>query len=214
MAARLRAPPGARRRGDAVLRSQEARGVAGPRLSPCPDTPSAPRRSARQLSRRRCSRSRSPARSLVAGRVLGSGHAGGQLAVAVRDPPPRPADRQRRRPPRPAEPALIPEGTADDNLPLFTAVTAAVWASPDEVAGRAYIDALVAAGFDKAAMQVTPRSDRRWATRPRASSSRCAGATSASSARSARRRAARSRVVVPVLAEGTCLVGETRPIDW
>ena len=30
-----------------------------------------------------------------------------------------------------------------------------MWASPDNVSGRAYIDALVAAGFDKAAMQVT-----------------------------------------------------------
>ena len=36
------------------------------------------------------------------------------------------------------------------------AVTAAVWATPDQVSGRAYIDALVAAGFDKSAMQVTP----------------------------------------------------------
>ena len=32
---------------------------------------------------------------------------------------------------------------------------ASVWASPNNVAGRAYIDALVAAGFDKSAMQVT-----------------------------------------------------------
>ena len=55
----------------------------------------------------------------------------------------------------PAGPVLVPEGTAEDNLPLFTEVTAAVWASPDSASGRAYIDALAAAGFDKSAMQVT-----------------------------------------------------------
>ena len=52
-------------------------------------------------------------------------------------------------------PTLDPEGSAADNLPLFTAVTAAVWDSGNGASGRAYIDALVAAGFDKAAMEVT-----------------------------------------------------------
>ena len=55
----------------------------------------------------------------------------------------------------PSGPAYVPDGTADDNLPLFAAVTAAVWASDQKVSGRAYIDALIAAGFDRAAMQVT-----------------------------------------------------------
>ena len=55
----------------------------------------------------------------------------------------------------PSGPAYVPDGTADDNLPLFAAVTAAVWASDQKVSGRAYIDALIAAGFDRAAMQLS-----------------------------------------------------------
>jgi hypothetical protein len=52
-------------------------------------------------------------------------------------------------------PTLVPGGTADDNLPLFRAVTARVWSSDQRASGRAYIDALVAAGFDRGAMQLT-----------------------------------------------------------
>ncbi len=113
----------------------------------------------------------------------------------------------------PAQAALEPEGTAADNLPLFTDVTNTVWASPDQVSGRAYVDALVAAGFDKAAMQVTP--DQSTVGNPAESiqfsvrwGQEClvgqVGPTTGSPV----------TVVVPVLAEGTCLVGETRPIDW
>jgi hypothetical protein len=92
-------------------------------------------------------------------------------------------------------------------------VTAAVWASPEQVSGRAYIDALVAAGFDKSAMQVTP--DETTVGNPAESiqfsvrwGEEClvgqvGPATGAPVA-----------IVVPILAEGTCLVGETRPIDW
>jgi hypothetical protein len=108
---------------------------------------------------------------------------------------------------------LVSDGTAGENLPLFEAVTAAVWASPEQVSGRAYIDALVAAGFDKSAMQVTP--DQTTVGNPAESiqfsvrwGEEClvgqVGPTTG----------APVAIVVPVLAEGTCLVGETRPIDW
>ena len=108
---------------------------------------------------------------------------------------------------------LVSGGTAAENLPLFEAVTAAVWASPEQVSGRAYIDALVAAGFDKSAMQVTPDQTTvgnpaetiqfsvRWGEECLVG--QVGPATGAPVA-----------VVVPVLAEGTCLVGQTRPIDW
>ena len=62
----------------------------------------------------------------------------------------------RRHRPRPPTPTLVPDGTAEENLPLFSAVVAGVWATPQQVTGRAYVDALVAAGFDKGAMQLTP----------------------------------------------------------
>lgn len=111
------------------------------------------------------------------------------------------------------EPRLVPEGTAADNLPLFAAVTAAVWASDDRAAGRAYVDALTAAGFDKAAMQVTH--DRSTVGNPAESiqfsvrwGEEClVGQVGPATGDPV-------AVVVPVLAEGTCLVGATRPIDW
>jgi len=105
------------------------------------------------------------------------------------------------------------DGSAGDNLPLFAQIVAAVWASPENAAGRAYIDALVAAGFDKAAMQVTNDTST---VGNRAESvqfsvlwggeclvGQVGPATGDPIA-----------VVVPALAEGGCLIGATRPIDW
>ena len=114
--------------------------------------------------------------------------------------------------PSPA-PTLVPEGSADDNLPLFASVVDAVAAGPDAASGRAYVDALVAAGFDKAAMQVTP--DQSTVGNPAESiqfavrwQDEClVGQVGPATGDP-------YTVVVPVLAEGTCLVGDTRPIDW
>jgi len=112
-----------------------------------------------------------------------------------------------------AGPVLLPDGTAEDNLPLFAAITAAVWGSPDSVSGRAYIDALITAGFDRAAMQVTQdhttvgnaaeslQFSVRWGDECLVG--QVGPATGAP-----------VTVVVPALAEGNCLVGQTRPIDW
>lgn len=107
----------------------------------------------------------------------------------------------------------MPEGTAADNLPLFAAVTASVWASGDHAAGRAYVDALTAAGFDKAAMEVTR--DTSTVGNPAESiqfSVRWGDECLVGQVGSATGDPV--TVVVPVVAEGTCLVGETRPIDW
>lgn len=108
---------------------------------------------------------------------------------------------------------LVPDGTAADNLPLFSAVTAAVWATAEQGAGRAYVDALTAAGFDKTAMQVTydestvgnPAESIQFSVRwdDECLVGQVGPATGVP-----------VTVVVPVLAEGTCLVGDTRPIDW
>lgn len=110
-------------------------------------------------------------------------------------------------------PVLVPDGTAADNLPLFAATTAAVWGSEQAFSGRAYIDALTEAGFDKSAMQVTNDHSTvgnqaesiqfsvRWGDECLVG--QIGTATGEPVA-----------VVVPVLAEGTCLVGRTRPIDW
>lgn len=110
-------------------------------------------------------------------------------------------------------PVLVPAGTAADNLALFAAVTATVWASEDRVSGRAYVDALTAAGFDKAAMQVTE--DTTTVGNPAESiqfsvrwGQEClVGQVGPAIGEPV-------AVVLPALAEGTCLVGATRPIDW
>ena len=83
--------------------------------------------------------------------------AGGRLRYGVAVRPIRLGDTATPTPTatEPALPALDPQGDATANLPFFSSIVAAVWATPQNVSGRAYIDALVAAGFDKGAMQVT-----------------------------------------------------------
>jgi len=111
-------------------------------------------------------------------------------------------------------PALIADGTAADNLPLFAAVTARVWASDHRAEGRAYIDALVAAGFAKDRMQVT--ADRTTVGHPAESLqfSVAWGAEECLVGQVGPSTGEPVTVVVPQLAEGRCLVGSTRPIDW
>jgi hypothetical protein len=113
-----------------------------------------------------------------------------------------------------AGPRLRPDGNAYDNLPLFTAVTEKVWRSKGKVSGRAYIDALVKAGFAKSAMQVTE--DRTTIDNPAESiqfsvqwdDELClvgqVGPTTGDPV----------TVVLPVIEESGCLIGNTRPIDW
>lgn len=113
-----------------------------------------------------------------------------------------------------AEPArLYPEGGASDNLELFTAITQEVWDGSDSVSGRAYIDALVSAGFDREAMEVTadkttlgtPVESLQFAVRW---DEECligqVGPTVGDPL----------AIVAPGLADGGCLVGTTRAIDW
>ncbi|KZE41717.1 hypothetical protein AVW09_02970 [Microbacterium sp. T32] len=88
-----------------------------------------------------------------------------------------------------------------------------VWGGPDQVAGRAYIDALVGAGFDKAAMQVTP--DQTTIGNPaesiefsvRLGADCLVGQVGPSIGDPV-------TAVLPGLSTGGCLIGETRAIDW
>lgn len=110
-------------------------------------------------------------------------------------------------------PTLHPDGSAQDNLPVFTAVVATVWASDKKMSNRAYIDALVAAGFTKADMQMTADATTvdypaesfqfsvRWGT------SEClVGQVGPSTGEPV-------TAVLPQLAEGRCLIGNTPPVD-
>ncbi|WP_341957353.1 hypothetical protein [Microbacterium sp. LWH13-1.2] len=114
----------------------------------------------------------------------------------------------------PAAPAFVADGTAEDNLPLFAAVTEQVWGSGQNVSGRAYIDALIAAGFDRAAMQVTqdvttvgnPAESIQFSVRW-GDADCLVGQVGPSTG-------APVTAVLPQLAEGRCLIGATRAIDW
>lgn len=114
----------------------------------------------------------------------------------------------------PSEPALHPDGTAEENLPLFDKVTKSVWGSAKKAEGRAYVDALVAAGFDKKRMQVTQ--DESTVRNPAESlqfsvawgQKQCLiGQVGPSTGEPV-------TMVMAQLAEGRCLIGDTRPIDW
>ena len=109
------------------------------------------------------------------------------------------------------DPELVPDGTADDNLPYFNLVNSQFLAADPTPGGRAIIDNLVAAGFDKAAMQVTPDSTSigrdvdsvqfsvRFGDRCLVGQSSGAGYVG---------------IVGPAVSDTLCLIGKTRAIDW
>jgi len=110
---------------------------------------------------------------------------------------------------------LVPDGSAAQNLPLFREITEKVWASSQRASGRAYIDALVAAGFDKRAMQVTNDTSTvgnpaesiqfsvYWKNDGKCLVGQVGPATGSPVA-----------TVLPGLPGDLCLLGDTRPIDW
>lgn len=106
------------------------------------------------------------------------------------------------------------DGTAADNLTPFSDVTARVWASERRAEGRAYIDALVAAGFPKERMQVT--ADLTTVGNPVESLqfSIAWGGEECLIGQVGPSTGAPVTTVMPQLAGGRCLIGATRPIDW
>lgn len=116
--------------------------------------------------------------------------------------------------PSPVQPQLVPDGTAADNLPLFTAVTAQVWASEQRASGRAYIDALVAAGFDRARMQITEDVSTVGNSAESVQFSLAWGEQECLIGQVGPSTGEPATAIMPQLAEGRCLIGTTRPIDW
>ena len=105
------------------------------------------------------------------------------------------------------------DGSAEALLPTFTSVMDEVWRGSKSVKGRDYVDALVAAGFAKDAMQVTfdetsvglPADSIQFSVRI---DDECLVGQVGPSAPGP------TALVMPGLPAGECLVGETRPIDW
>ena len=146
--------------------------------------------------------------------VLGLGLAGCSAAPVDRaEPTPTASATASPTPTEAAPPALVPEGTAAENLPYFDSVITAALAADPNVVGRGYIDALVAAGFDKTMMEVT--ADTTTKGEPADSiqfsvsiAEECLIGQNGPST------GGYHSALAPLLATGTCLVGATRQIDW
>ena len=112
-----------------------------------------------------------------------------------------------------AEPSLRPELAASENLAYFDLVNQRVIAANPAAGGRDFIDELVAAGFDRAAMQVTsdtttigdPADSIQFAVRFQ---DECLVGQYGPKSEGYH------GAVRPLLGTGGCLVGRTRPIDW
>lgn len=111
------------------------------------------------------------------------------------------------------DPVLLPEGSAAENLDYFNFLAAAFTTANDAAGGRAYVDALVAGGFDRAAMEVTfDRTQADLAADSIQFSVRFANECLIGQFGPASD--GFHSVVAPVLSTGLCLVGSTRQIDW
>ncbi|MDF2574478.1 MAG: hypothetical protein K0S05_1390 [Agromyces sp.] len=116
--------------------------------------------------------------------------------------------------PQPSEaPTLRPMLSAAENRAYFDAVNLAVVSADPSAGGRDFIDALVAAGFDKSQMEVT--ADRTTVDLQADSvqfavlfQGECLIGQYGSGS------GGYQSAVQPPLGTGGCLVGDTRPIDW
>lgn len=112
-----------------------------------------------------------------------------------------------------AAPALVPGGTAAQNLPYFDHVNQATIAANPGAQGRAFIDGLVAAGFQKADMQVTADTTTIGLKANSIQFSVRLGQTCLIGQYGADAGGYQS-MTSAALATGGCLIGQTRPIDW
>lgn len=138
------------------------------------------------------------------------------LAGCTAAPDPTPAPTTTAPAPTPTEttPAVLdPEGTAEEAMPSFDAAVAQVWAGTNPVSSLAYIDALVAAGFDKAAMQATNDiSTVGYAAESIQFSVRWGDADCLIGQVGPSTGDQPVTAIMPQLADGRCLVGETMPL--
>ncbi|MDO5052924.1 MAG: hypothetical protein Q4E05_08555 [Pseudoclavibacter sp.] len=132
------------------------------------------------------------------------------LAGCAAEPAPGP-DTGRQTASPTAEPSLVPGGTAEQNKPWFDHVNQITLAQNAKASSREMVDALVVAGFDKTAMEVTFDSTSAGYDADYIIVSVRIGEECLIGQRSGR--GYHSEIVPPVASTGTCLIGETRPID-
>ena len=107
--------------------------------------------------------------------------------------------------------SFLSGGTALANNPWFDAVNTKLFAAGASANGRAIIDSLVTAGFDKAAMQVTPD---KTSINGEVDSILFSVKIGDSCLLGQHGGGAYTSAVEAALKSGLCLIGKTRSIDW
>ncbi|GHF17406.1 DUF6993 domain-containing protein [Pseudolysinimonas yzui] len=111
----------------------------------------------------------------------------------------------------PVDPEIDLEGSADDNRAYFDQVNADLIAAGGALDGRAFIDNLVAAGYPKADMEVTPD---RTAINGAADNIQFSIRLNGTCLIGQYGNIGYASTTADLLSTGRCLVGTTRPIDW
>ena len=141
--------------------------------------------------------------------------AAGALALAgcidAPVPTPTPTSAPSSAPSGPAAPEIDLDGSAVDNLPYFDQVNTALIAAGGALDGRAFIDNLVAAGYPKTDMEVTPD---RTAINGAADNIQFSVRLNGTCLIGQYGNIGYASTTVDLLSTGRCLVGATRPIDW
>ena len=113
----------------------------------------------------------------------------------------------------PAAPvALVPGGTAEENLPYFQQIVTATAGSDPETPGRSLVDALVAAGFAKESMQLTADETSVGLAADSVQVSEKASDACLIGQYGPKVDGVRAVVAAPI-ATGACLIGSTVPLD-
>jgi hypothetical protein len=111
------------------------------------------------------------------------------------------------------DPVLLPGGTAEQNKAFFDWSNAKFVAADSAAKGRSFIDALVAAGFDKSAMEVTPDTTSIGLDADSVQFSVKVGEDCLVGQYGPKSGGYHGIVAKPI-ATGRCLVGQTATIDW
>ena len=111
----------------------------------------------------------------------------------------------------PAAPAINLNGTAAQNQAFFDQLNNKLISAGGDLGGRAFIDNLVAAGYTKAAMEVTPD---RTVSNNQADNIQFSIRLNGTCLIGQYGNIGYASTTVDLLSTGRCLVGATRPIDW
>jgi hypothetical protein len=114
--------------------------------------------------------------------------------------------------PATVEPLVLdPAGSAADNLEYFTSVVDDFLASAPDSQGREIVDHLASVGFDKSQMELTADTT---AVGLEAENIKFSVKINDSCLIGQSGNVGTHTIAAPILATGTCLVGDTRAIDW